>query len=301
MAGRALHVALQQHPGIPRQYIHSVAAGEASGTLPQVLQRLTEQLESRAALQRQLRSALTYPLVVVVIALAVLSVMLVWVVPAFESMFASLGAQLPLATRWVLALSHAGLQGLPVALGCLAMCAWLCRGLWRHPRGRRWALEGLWRLPAWGSLHRLACQARWTRTLATLIAAGLPMTDALVHLEGAAGHPRYDAVNRQIRRGLMAGRALSQVLARHGPERARPHEPELFSGMMLQMTQIGEESGSLEALLDRAARQLEDDVARRVAALARLVEPALMAVLGVLVGGLVIALYLPLFQLGQIL
>lgn len=301
MAGRALHVALQQHPGIPRQYVHSVAAGEASGTLPHVLLRLTEQLESRAALQRQLRSALTYPLVVVVIALVVVSVMLVWVVPAFESMFASLGAQLPVATRWVLALSHAGVQGLPVLLGCLVASVWLGRGLWRHPQGHRWALECLWRVPGWGKLHRLACQARWTRTLATLIAAGLPLTEALASLEGAAGHPRYDEVNRQIRRGLMAGRSLSHVLARHGPDRARPHAPELFSGMMLQMTQIGEESGSLDTLLDRAARQLEDEVARQVAVLARLVEPSLMGILGVLVGGLVIALYLPLFQLGQVL
>jgi type IV pilus assembly protein PilC len=301
MAGRALHVALQLHPGIPRQYIRSVAAGEASGALPQVLERLTRQLESRAVLQRQLRSAFTYPAVVMAIALSVLGVMMVWVIPAFEAMFTSLGAPLPLATRWVLRLSHLGVQSWPwLVAGCIVLTLW-GRHAWRRPSTRQRALAWLWHVPGWGDLHRLACQSRWTRTLATLVAAGLPLTDALSSLDGAAGHPRYDEANRQIRRALVAGRSLSEAMARHGPDRTGTRRLELFSGMMLQMTHIGEESGALETLLERAAEQLEREVAERVAALSRLVEPALMVVLGGLVGGLVMALYLPLFQLGQVL
>ena len=301
MAGRPLHVALQQHPGIPRQYIHAVAAGEASGALPQVLQRLTDQLASRAALQRQWRSALSYPLVVLGIALGVLAVMLTWVIPAFESMFASLGAQLPVATRWVLAISHAGMQSWPWLASAGLLLFGLGRWVWRHPAGQRLLMEWLWRLPGWGPLHRLACLSRWTRTLATLIAAGLPLTDALTSLDGAAGHPRFDTANRQIRRALVAGRSLSRALERYGPDRARARDPELFSGMMLQMTHIGEASGTLETLLEQMAQQLEHEVAQRVAALSRMVEPSLMVMMGGLVGGLVIALYLPLFQLGQVL
>ncbi|MEY3912101.1 MAG: hypothetical protein RL509_145 [Pseudomonadota bacterium] len=301
MAGRALHAALRTLGYMPRSYTHTIAAGEASGSLPQVLERLAEELEARLALTRQLRAALTYPLVVVVIALTVLSVMMVWVIPAFEGMFTSLGGQLPTATRWVLALSHGVTTHWPLGVGGMTLAVLILGAAWRHPQGRRLMLEGWWRVPGWGSLHQLGCQARWTRTLATLSAAGLPLTDALTHLEGLAGHPRFDAATRHIRHALVQGQSLSQSLARFGPQRAQRHAPELFSGMMLQMTHIGEESGSLDVLLERAAQQLEHDVARRVGALSRLVEPALMVVLGGLVGGLVIALYLPLFQLGQIL
>lgn len=301
MAGRELHAALQAQAGIPRQYVHTIAAGEASGSLPDVLQRLAEQLEVRQTLQRQLRSALSYPLIVLVIALAVVSVMMIWVVPAFDSMFTSLGGQLPAATRWVLSLSHAVTTGWPVGMLLVGLAVVGAGVTGRYPRGRRLALDLLWRLPWWGHLHRLSCQARWTRTLATLSAAGLPLTDALLHLEGTSGHPCFDAATRHIRRALVNGQSLTRSLARFGPQRSRPQDPELFSGMMLHMIHIGEESGSLDTLLERAAQQLEHDVSLRVAALSRLVEPSVMVVLGGLVGGLVIALYLPLFQLGQVL
>lgn len=301
MAGRSLHAALGALDHLPRSYTHAIAAGEASGSLPQVLQRLADELDSRLALARQLRAALTYPLVVLLVALVVVSVMMVWVIPAFEGMFSSLGGQLPTATRWVLALSHGVTAHWPVLASGLALVGLASLVTWRHPVGRRLLLQGWWHVPGWGALHRLGCLARWTRTLATLNAAGLPLTDALTHLEGLAGHPRFDAATRHIRRALVQGQSLTRALARFGPQRVQRHEPELFSGMMLQMTHIGEESGSLDTLLERAAQQLEHDLARRVAALARLVEPALMVVLGGLVGGLVIALYLPLFQLGQVL
>jgi type IV pilus assembly protein PilC len=301
MAGRALHEALRAVGHIPTHYVHTVEAGEASGSLPDVLQRLADQLESRQTLRRQLRSAFTYPAVVLLIAAVVVGVMMVWVIPAFEGMFTSLGGQLPAATRWVLSLSHAITTEWPAGLGLWGLTLVTATGVWRHPQGRRWALDRLWQLPGWGALHRLSCQARWTRNLATLSAAGLPLTDALTHLTGTSGHPRFDAATRQIRRCLVQGQSLTQALTPFGPQRSRPREPELFSGMMLQMTHIGEESGSLDILLERAAQQLEHEVAQRVGALARLVEPSLMVVLGGVVGGLVIALYLPLFQLGQML
>ena len=301
MAGRSLHAALRSHAHVPRAYAHTIAAGEASGSLPHVLQRLADELASRLTLTRQLRAALTYPVVVLSIALAVLTVMMVWVIPAFESMFSSLGGQLPWATRWVLTLSHGITAHWPGALGGGVFTSVLLWASWRHPQGHRLMLEGWWRVPGWGALHRLGCLARWTRTLATLSAAGLPLTEALSHLDGISGHPRFDAATRHIRHALVQGQSLSRALARFGPRRAHRRAPELFSGMMLQMTHIGEESGSLDVLLERAAQQLEDDVARRVATLARLVEPTLMVVLGGLVGGLVIALYLPLFQMGQML
>jgi type IV pilus assembly protein PilC len=301
MSGRALHAALRAQANLPRQYVHTIAAGEASGSLPQVLQRLAEQLESRQTLRRQLRSALTYPMVVLVIALAVLAVMMVWVIPAFEGMFTALGGQLPAATRWVLTLSHSVTNAWPNVLAMIGLGSGVAWGTWQHPAGRRIALDAMWRLPGWGPLHRLSCQARWTRTLATLSTAGLPLTEALHHLEGTSGHPRFDAATRQIRRALVNGQSLTRALERFGPQRTRMTTPELFSGMMLQMMHIGEESGSLDALLERTAQQLEHEVTRRVAALSRLVEPSVMVVLGGLVGGLVVALYLPLFQLGQVL
>jgi type IV pilus assembly protein PilC len=301
MAGRALHEALRAQPHIPRPYVHTIAAGEASGSLPQVLHRLAEQLESRQRMQRQLRSALSYPVIVLMVALSVVTVMMAWVIPAFEQMFSSLGGTLPTATRMVLTLSHTVTTHWVGGMVLLLLAIAGGMGIWQHPRGRHLALDLLWRLPGWGHLHRLSCQARWTRTLATLSAAGLPLTDALTQLEGTSGHPRFDAATRQIRRALVNGQSLTHAMSRFGPQRAPRHEPELFSGMILQMTHIGEESGSLDTLLERAAQQLEQDVSQHVAALARLVEPGVMVVLGGLVGGLVVALYLPLFQLGQVL
>ncbi len=300
-AGSPLHAALRSHPDMPALYVQTVAAGEVAGALTEVLQRLLAQLESRQALQRRLQSALSYPLVVMAITLVVMAVMLTWVIPAFESIFQSLGAELPGATRWVLALSRWWLdQALNLVLAGVISIPGLI-GATRHARVQRWGWELLWKIPLWGSLHRQVCLARWTRTLSTLSAAALPLTDAINSLIGAAGHPRYDAASRALHRSLSAGQSLSQGLSRFGPDRLLAREPELFSGMMLQMTQIGEESGSLDHMLERAAQQLEQEVELRMAQLSRLIEPSLMVVLGGVVGGLVVALYLPMFQLGQVL
>jgi type IV pilus assembly protein PilC len=237
-------------------------------------------------------TALIYPSAVLGIACVVLTLILWFVVPAFQNIFASFDAELPWLTRLVIALSE-GLQhyGLGVLMVMVAVTAWLKRQVRSRPSWRRQLHRWLLQLPVAGPLTRHACTARWTRTLATLFAAGVPLTEALDAVQGITGHVLFQSATQSIQSQLIQGRSLSQAI---------DSTAGLFPSMVVQMCAIGEESGALDLMLTKTAEHYEREVDSTVARLSTLLEPFIMVVLGFLIGGLVMALYLPIFQLGQV-
>jgi type IV pilus assembly protein PilC len=290
--GQALHQALQRHAVFDALFCNLVAAGEMAGMLDTLLDRIAHHREKAEALRSSLRSALIYPTAVLVIAVVVMALLLSFVVPAFEGIFKSFNAELPALTRFVIGLSsgwqrHGWTLLLLVLLAIWALQQWAKRSTTLQWRLHGWVLH----LPIAGTLVRQACMARWTRTLATLFAAGITLTDALDAVKGVAGNLHYQAATESMHTQLMQGRSLAQALESTNG---------LFSPMVVQMCAIGEESGALDRMLDKTAEHYEREVAATVAKLSTLMEPFIMVVLGLLIGGLVVALYLPIFQLGQV-
>ena len=230
---------------------------------------------------------------VMVLIMVTIKLILVFVVPAFQNIFASFGAELPWLTRGVIALSEGIAQdGLWILALIVFAVWWLRRQVQQRIRWRRTLHRQLLRLPLAGPLTRHACTARWTRTLATLFAAGVPLTEALEAVEGVTDHLLFQAATQNIQAQLIQGQALSRAL---------DHTEGLFPPMVVQMCAIGEESGALDHMLEKTAEHYEQEVHNTVARLSTLLEPFIMVVLGVLIGGLVMALYLPIFQLGQVI
>jgi type IV pilus assembly protein PilC len=290
--GAALNQALQQHTAFDALYCNLVAVGELAGMLDTMLERLALHLEKSEALRATIRSALIYPSAVLAIAGLVLVLILVFVVPAFQNIFTSFGAELPWLTQVVIALSEC-LQRFGLwLLVVIGLAAWgLKRQVLQRINWRRTLHRLLLRLPIAGPLTRHACTARWTRTLATLFAAGVPLTEALEAVQGVTGHLSFQAATQAIQAQLIQGQALSRAL---------DSTESLFPPMVVQMCAIGEESGALDHMLEKTAEHYEREVDSTVARLSTLLEPFIMVVLGLLIGGLVMALYLPIFQLGQV-
>lgn len=290
--GMALNQALRQHAEFDALYCNLVAVGELAGMLDDMLERLAHHLEKSETLRTTIRSALVYPSAVLGIASIVLVLILVFVVPAFQNIFASFGAELPWLTRWVIALSE-GIQRYGVGLILILLIGtWRLRQLIKQRiHWQRHLHSLLLHIPIAGPLTRHACTARWTRTLATLFAAGVPLTEALEAVQGVTGHLLFQDATQAIQAQLIQGRALSQALE-------STHS--LFPTMVVQMCAIGEESGALDHMLEKTAEHYEREVESTVSRLSTLLEPFIMVVLGVLIGGLVMALYLPIFQLGQV-
>ena len=291
-SGIALNQALRQHAAFGALYCNLVAVGELAGMLDTMLERPANHLEKSEALRTTIRSALIYPCAVLTIAGVVLVLILVFVVPAFQHIFASFGADLPWLTQVVIALSES-IQRYGLWLLVLAgmTAGWLKQQVQQRTHWRRQVHRALLRLPIAGPLTRHACTARWTRTLATLFAAGVPLTEALGSVEGVTGHVLFQEGTQAIQAQLIQGQALSRALESTNG---------LFPAMVVQMCAIGEESGALDHMLEKAAEHYEREVDSTVARLSTLLEPFIMVVLGLLIGGLVMALYLPIFQLGQV-
>lgn len=291
-AGLSFSTAVRRHPRVfPALYAHLVEAGEASGQLDVLLLRLASDLEKAQALRSKVRSALIYPAVVLSVALAVLAVVMAVVVPSFEEVFASFGAELPLATQLVMAGSRAWVaHGAWLTLVIVGSCAVLL-GQWRRSEALRRRVErAVLSLPVCGDLLHQAAVARWSRTLSGLLAAGLPLVDAMAAARGAGGYYVYADACARLRDELSRGSQLHAAMGLTG----------LFSPMVQQMCAVGEESGALDLMLAKVAESHEREVDAQVAGLTSVLEPLIILVLGVLIGGLVIALYLPIFQMGQI-
>jgi len=305
-SGVSLHQAMQTHDCFGPVYLGMVAAAEASGQLDVILAELAQSLDSELGLREALKSALTYPLAVLVLSAVVLAIMLAWVVPAFESIFTSMGAELPAPTQMVLTLSrwwvaHGWtLTAALVALG-MALRHWL-----RHDAKGQWALAQMaLALPIWGQLVQLACVSRWARTLSSLMQAGVSLPEALDISAKASGNLCYEKSLALVRLDVMTGTALAHALE-HGSSvtpaswREDLYSP-LFSPQVVQMVAVGEASGRLDDMLMQVARMHEAQVQWLQKRIGVLMEPTVIVVLGVLIGGLVTALYLPIFQLGQVL
>jgi len=291
-SGLPLHEALAQHPAhFSGLYLSMVQAGEAAGILDTMMERLASTLEKNDALRSQVRSALVYPSAVIVVALAVLALILVFVVPVFQDVFKSFGADLPWATQVVITLS----EGLSLSWPWLVLCALCGTAVWRRPSARdmplkTWLQRWLLRWPVVGPLIRTSVVARWTQTLSALLAAGVPLAEALGPVAQACDHVVFARVTYQLQRRVAQGSSLSEAMTLTNR----------FPAMIVQLCATGEETGSMDNLLARAGALMETELDDQINALSSLLEPLIILVLGGLIGGILIAMYLPIFRLGQV-
>ncbi len=272
-------------------YCNLVDAGEQAGALEGLLERVATYKEKTEALKAKIKKAMTYPIAVVIVAIIVSGILLIKVVPQFQTVFASFGAQLPAFTLMVIGLSEILQQWWWVVIASIVGSTFLLKRL--HKRSehfRNWLDRSMLKLPIIGGLIYKSSVARYARTLSTTFAAGVPLVEALDSVAGATGNIVFrNAVNR-IKQDVSTGMQLNFSMRATG----------VFPNMAIQMTSIGEESGALDDMLDKVANYYEGEVDNIVDSLTSLMEPMIMAVLGIIVGGLVIAMYLPIFQLGNV-
>jgi type IV pilus assembly protein PilC len=290
-AGSSLAAALRKKPQyFDELYCNLVDAGEQAGALDTLLERVATYKEKSESLKAKIRKAMTYPLMVVVVAVIVSVILLVNVVPQFESVFRGFGAELPSLTVMVIDLSQFMQAWWWVMLCGNLVTIFALRHALRTSRGLREQMDaGLLKLPLVGTLLRKSAVARFARTLSTTFAAGVPLLDALQSVAGATGNVVYKRAVLRLRQDVSSGMQLNFAMRTCA----------VFPNMAIQMTAVGEESGTLDAMLDKVAGIYEDEVDDLVDNLTSLMEPFIMVVLGVIVGGLVVAMYLPIFQLGS--
>ncbi|PUE11729.1 hypothetical protein B9Z51_05510 [Limnohabitans sp. T6-5] len=291
-SGLALHAALARHPQhFSALYISMVQAGESAGILDTMMERLASTLEKNEAVRSRVRSALMYPCIVLLVALAVLVLILVFVVPVFEDVFKSFGADLPWPTQVVVTLSQGLSASGPFVAAGLLLGGWLWqRHTVRATQFKLW-LDRWWlHWPLLGSLIRSAVVARWTQTLSALLAAGVPLAEALGPVAQACDHSVFERATLQVQRRVAQGSGLSEAMAQTGR----------FQPMIVQLCATGEETGAMENLLARAGGLMESELDDRVNGLSSLLEPLIIVVLGGLIGGILVAMYLPIFRLGQV-
>ncbi len=292
-AGSGLAPSLAKHPRhFDDLFCSLVASGEDSGTLEVMLDRVATYKEKTEQLKAKIRKALTYPTAVIVVAIVVTGILLVKVVPQFAETFRSFGSDLPAFTLFVLKISNFVQDWwFVIALGIAAAVFAFREARLRSVPFAEFLDRTILRLPVFGAIVHDSVIARFSRTLATTFAAGVPLVDALESTAGAAGNSVYAKAIRQIRDDVTTGTTLTVATRSTG----------LFPTMLLQMMSIGEESGSLDDMLDKVATHYEEAVDNAVDSLSSLMEPMIMAVLGVLVGGLMVAMYLPIFMLGSVI
>jgi len=290
--GTNLSSAFRKHPmHFDALYCNLVEAGEAGGILEALLERLAIYQEKTMALKSKIKSALMYPVAVIVVAFVVLTVIMIWVIPAFKDVFKSFGADLPAPTLVVIALSEFFVKWWWAIFGLLIGGGYFFLESWKRSEKMQMAMDRLLlRLPVFGDLINKSVIARWTRTLSTMFAAGVPLVEALDSVGGASGNAVYALATEQIQKDVSTGSALTTSMTATG----------VFPTMVLQMASIGEESGSLDHMLGKAAEFYEDEVDEMVKGLSSLMEPFIIVILGVLIGGIVISMYLPIFKLGSV-
>jgi type IV pilus assembly protein PilC len=287
--GSTFSEALRRHPKIfDELYVNLVAAGEVGGILDTILNRLAIYIEKAVKLKGQLKSAMVYPIAILCIAIAVVALMLWKVIPVFEGMYKNFhGATLPGPTRFVIGISHGFLERWYIFVGSVVGLFLLLTTMSRNPRGKL-ILDGmLLRIPIIGGVLRKIVVARFTRTLGTLLSSGVPILDALEICAKTSG-------NKVVQRGIMYARAkISEGFDMAGPL----GDTRVFPPMVVQMIGVGEQTGAMDQMLQKIADFYEDEVDTAVSGLTSLIEPVMMAFLGIVVGGLIVAMYLPIFKL----
>ena len=290
--GSSLSQAFRKFPlYLDQLYCNLIAAGEQAGILETLLERLATYKEKMIAIKSKIKSALFYPIAIIVVAFIITAIIMIFVIPAFKQVFTSFGADLPAPTLFVMAISDVFVAYWYIIFGATGIGIYAFFYAWKRSEAMQMAMDRLLlRLPVFGSLIRKSVIARWTRTLATMFAAGVPLVESLDSVGGAAGNYVYKKGTRQIQSEVSTGTSLTSAM----------QNSELFPNMVNQMVAIGEESGSLDSMLGKVADFFEAEVDDAVEALSSLMEPIIMVILGTLIGGMVIAMYLPIFKLGAV-
>ncbi len=290
--GASLSQAFARHPlHFDRLFVNLVAAGEQAGILDNLLDRLATYKEKILAIKSKIKSAMFYPIAVVVVAALVVTVIMLFVVPEFKKVFASFGAELPGPTLIVIAMSDFVVEYwylmFGIVIGTVVGISMLYK---RSPAVQNWVDRAILQFPVVGDIIRKATVARWARTLSTMFAAGVPLVEALDSVGGASGNHVYLMATKQIQTEVSTGTSLTIAM----------QNANVFPTMVVQMVSIGEESGQLDSMLGKVADFFEQEVDDAVAGLSTLLEPIIMVFLGVVIGGLVVAMYLPIFKLGAV-
>jgi len=290
--GTSLSAAFRKYPMyFNALYCNLVEAGEAAGILESLLDRLATYMEKTEAIKSKIKSALMYPISVVVVAFVVVAVIMIFVIPAFKTVFSSFGADLPAPTMVVIAISEFFVAYWWLIFGGIGGGLYFFFQAWkRNEKMQKFMDRALLKVPVFGALIEKSCIARWTRTLATMFAAGVPLVEALDSVGGASGNSLYADATEKIQQEVSTGTSLTAAMT----------NANLFPSMVLQMCAIGEESGSIDHMLGKAADFYEAEVDEMVAGLSSLMEPVIIVFLGTLIGGIVVSMYLPIFKLGQV-
>lgn len=288
--GSSLNSAFRKHPlYFDALYCNLVAAGEQAGILEALLDRLATYKEKILAIKKKIKGAMFYPIAVIVVAFLVTAVIMIFVIPQFKEVFKSFGADLPAPTLFFISLSDAFVEWWWAIFLSIGGALYVFFESWKRSKAMQIWMDRLFlKLPVFGDVIRKATIARWTRTLSTMFAAGVPLVDALDSVAGAAGNYVYYTATRQIQGEVSSGSSLTVAM----------QNAQVFPSMVLQMVAIGEESGALDSMLGKVADFFEAEVDDAVDALSSLMEPIIMVFLGGLIGGMVIAMYLPIFKMG---
>jgi type IV pilus assembly protein PilC len=290
--GTSLSSAFRKHPlYFDALYCNLVEAGEAAGILEALLDRLANYQEKTLEIKRKIKSALIYPVAVLVVAFVVVSIIMIFVIPAFKEVFSSFGAELPAPTLLVMAVSEIFVKWWWLIFGVIGGGVYFFLESWKRSEKMQKTMDRLLlKVPVFGDLVYKSSVARWTRTLSTMFAAGVPLVEALDSVGGASGNAVFAEATEQIQKDVSTGTALTTAMQSTG----------IFPTMVLQMSAIGEESGALDHMLGKAAEFYEQEVDDAVKGLSSLLEPIIIVVLGTIIGGIVVSMYLPIFKLGQV-
>jgi type IV pilus assembly protein PilC len=290
--GSSLSAAFRKHPlYFDGLFCNLIAAGEQAGILEELLDRLALYKEKTIALKSKIKSALFYPVAVIVVAVVIVSIIMVFVIPAFKDVFTSFGADLPAPTLIVMGISDFMRSYWYILFGAVGGSVYFFLQAWRRsPALQKKIDRALLNIPVFGEIIRKATIARWTRTLGTMFAAGVPLVEALDSVGGASGNAVYSEATKKIQSRVSTGTSLTVAM----------QEVDVFPPLVTQLVSIGEESGSLEKMLSKVADFFEAEVDDAVAAMSSLIEPILIVFLGVVIGGIVVAMYLPIFKMGQV-
>ena len=290
--GTSLSSAFRKYPKyFNALYCNLIEAGETAGILEALLDRLATYMEKTEAIKSKIKSALMYPIAVVVVAFVVVTIIMIFVIPAFKSVFSSFGADLPAPTLFVMAMSEFFVSYWWLIFSVIGGGIYFFMQAWQRNEKMQMVMDRiLLKVPVFGVLVEKSCVARWTRTLSTMFAAGVPLVEALDSVGGAAGNSVYLNATINIQREVSTGTSLTTAMT----------NASVFPSMVLQMCAIGEESGTIDHMLGKAADFYEAEVDDMVAGLSSLLEPIIIVFLGTLIGGIVVAMYLPIFKLGQV-
>jgi len=290
--GSSLSASFRKYPlYFDNLFCNLIGAGEQAGILDTLLDRLATYKEKIQAIKGKIKSALVYPISILVVAFVITAVIMIFVIPAFKDLFSSFGADLPYPTLVVMSISDIFVKWWWAIFGSIGMGLWYFFYTWKRSEKMQSTMDRLMlKLPIVGEIIRKATIARFSRTLATMFSAGVPLVEALDSVAGASGNRVYFDATKRIQSEISTGTSLTVAM----------QNAQVFPNMVLQMTAIGEESGALDSMLSKVADFYEAEVDDAVAAMSSLMEPVIMVVLGTLIGGLVIAMYLPIFKMGQV-